>query len=135
MEDSKILTSFGALLTQQLQPIRDDLSAIHTEISELKVAGVRRNGHASSTSTELTRLSGLIEALPCSQHAKEMADMRLEVALLKREDKAHDEKVGRQEKQLDKTAQTWVDVVKYVVTTVLGLVIGYFFFKITGVTP
>jgi hypothetical protein len=133
--DSQFVTSLGQLLAQQLQPLRDDIARLHTEVSGLQVAGARRNGTANATAKELARLSGLIESLPCTAHAQQMADLNLKVALLQREDKAHVEQDERQEKQLEKAKDTVSEVVKYVLTSILGMVLTYAFFKITGVAP
>jgi hypothetical protein len=133
--DSQFVTSLGQLLAQQLQPLRDDIAKLHVDVGELKVAGARRNGCADSTSKELARLSDLIEKLPCSVHAQQMAELNLKVALLEREDQVHDDKDQRQEKQLDTAKADIKEVAKYVVTSIVSLVIGYLFFRITGIAP
>ncbi len=94
---------------------------LRAQVVTLREQSARRNGYVESINTKLANLQVMVATRPCEAHT-------LQLAALEKDE-------GQDKKRWETVTDTTLEIVKYVVTFLIGAVLTYIIFKLTGVTP
>ncbi|MCP4537707.1 MAG: hypothetical protein GY832_11215 [Chloroflexi bacterium] len=100
---------------------QDAFADLREQVVTLREHSAKRNGYVEAINQKLAELQTTASNRPCEAHA-----LRL-LALEKDE--------GQDKKRWEKVTDTMWEIGKYVVTCLIGAVLAYIVYKLTGVTP